>query len=329
MIEHAVILAVASPNHVSELTRSRPHAMLPALGKPLVVRAMNQLHAQGIKKFIVVLGINEGSVASYLNKHWVPNAEIDFVLKSGYESLVSLLSQIVRKLNKPFFVVNYNTFTQPQFITTALKMHKEYPESLILAGTNSTLSRTSHDAFAIVDNLDVTAITSTRPDESQSSYLIANMAICGDHFVNYLASLPQKLGTGSFQQQFIDIMRIYVERPKHQIALGRTSWIMQVNSDPDLMLLNRQLLEDGRDAHILSEIPASVKINAPVRIDPGVSIGQGAVIGPYVYLETGASIGASSQIRYSLVLDRGSIPPNQSVENVIVAPNKVIQNQVS
>lgn len=328
MIEHAVILAIASPNHVSGLTRSRPHAMLPALGKPMVVRVMNQLFLEGIKKFVVVVGINEGSVASYLNTSWVPNVEIDFVLKSGYESLSTLLGQIARKLNRPFFVVNYNTFTQPQFIPTALNLYTQNPNNLILAGTDATLSKSAHDAYARVENNKIVAISDTATD-SDSEYLIANMAVCGHHFVEFVSNLPQKMGTGSLQRQFIDILRIYAEVQHANITLGRTAWIMQVNSDPDLMLLNYQLLDDGRDAHILSEVPSSVQINPPVRIDPGVSIGQGAVIGPHVYLEAGSSVGMGAKVRRTILLDRARIAPNTVVDDVVIAPNKIIPSQLN
>lgn len=328
-IEYAVILAIASPSHVSGLTKSRPHAMLPVLGKPMVVRVMNQLLQEGIKKFVVIVGINEGSVASYLNANWAPDVEIDFVLKSDYESLSFTLSQVARKLNEPFFIVNYNTFTQPQFIPTALNLADSHPESLILAGTKSTLSHTEHNAYAMMDEMDVAEILSAPPIDTESSQLIANMAVCGIHFVEFLQDLPKNVGTGSLHQQFIDILHIYANYSGHRIMLGRTAWIMQVNSDRDLMLLNYQFLEEGRDAHILSELPPSVRVNYPVRIDPGVSIGHEANIGPFVYLESGASIGNGASIRRSMVLDRASIPPDADVSDVVVTSNKIISSKIN
>ena len=328
-VEYAVVLAIASPNHVSGLTKDRPHAMLPALGKPMIVRVMNQLLQAGIKKFVVVLGINDGSVASYLNTHWVPNVDLDFVLKSDYESLTSTLAQIARKLNAPFMMVTYNTFVQPQFVTTALNMAENQPDSLILAGTKSTLSQTPHTAFAVIDGMAVADIVSEPPQHTETTFLIANMAVCGGHFVSFLQDAPSKIGTGSLHQNFVDILGFYVQSEEHQITLGRTAWILQVNSDPDLMLLNHQLLEDGRDAHILSELPSSVQVNYPVRIDPGVSIGQRAEIGPYVYLERGASVGANAKISRSIVLERASVPANTEVADVVIAPNKIITNQIS
>lgn len=328
-IEYAVILAIANPNHISALTKSRPHAMLPALGKPMVVRVMNQLLLAGIKKFVVVVGINEGSVASYLNAHWVPNVELDFVLKSDHESLSSTLGQIARKLNQPFFIATYNMFVHPQFVSGALTFANNNLDLLILAGANATLSQNSYYAFANVDENDTVLNISQSSQSDDSSYLVANLAVCGTSFIQFLQELSSKLGTGSLQQQLVDILMSYAKITQNRIMLRETAWIMEVNNDADLMLLNYQLLEDGRDAHILSEVPASVHIHYPVRIDPGVNIGQEAEIGPYVYLESGTSIGNRAKVRRSIVLDRASIPQNANVENVVMAPKKVIASSAN
>ena len=328
-IEHAVILAVPSPNHSSGLTKTRPHAMLPALGKPIIVRVMNQLLEYGIGKFIVVVGLNEGSVASYLKTNWVPHAEVEFVLKSDYESLSSTLSQIARKLDKEFFVVNYHTFAQPQLLPTVLNLAGDYSDSLILAGADTTLSKIEHKAYVSQNESGNFEIGSSPSVDMDSGKLVANMAICGRHFIEFLKELPKKLGTGSLHQQFVDILQLYTTSTNPHIILRKTAWIMQVNSDADLMLLNYQLLEDGVDAHILSEIPSSVQIKYPIRIDPGVSIGQSAVIGPFVYLESGSSIGMGSKISRSLVLRGSFISPYTNVEHVIIAPDRSISSQVN
>ena len=50
LVEFAVILAVGSSLHQSQLTYSRPRVMLPVLGKPMVVRTMERLYRAGIHK---------------------------------------------------------------------------------------------------------------------------------------------------------------------------------------------------------------------------------------------------------------------------------------
>ena len=94
---------------------------------------------------------------------------------------------------------------------------------------------------------------------------------------------------------------------------------VQIDTDSDLLTLNRQLLDGGQDAYILSELPPSVRITPPVRIDPPVSVGQGAQIGPHVYLERGSSIGHEAVIREAMVLGGGKLPAREVVSNIIIS----------
>ena len=72
MVDRAIVLAVGSTSHQSQLIYDRPRAMLPVLGKPLVARTMERFYRAGIEKFTVIVGYDEGAVASYLNAHWFP-----------------------------------------------------------------------------------------------------------------------------------------------------------------------------------------------------------------------------------------------------------------
>jgi NDP-sugar pyrophosphorylase family protein len=101
--------------------------------------------------------------------------------------------------------------------------------------------------------------------------------------------------------------------------LADTAWTLQVDTDRDLLALNHYLLDENLDAHILSELPASVQVTPPVRIDPQVSVGQGAHIGPYVYLESGCSIGTRAKVVNSIVMQNAAVRPDESVTDTILA----------
>jgi NDP-sugar pyrophosphorylase family protein len=98
-----------------------------------------------------------------------------------------------------------------------------------------------------------------------------------------------------------------------------TAWLLQIQTDYDLLTLNKYLLDEGQDAHILSELPGTVRIIPPVRIDPQVSIGPGAKIGPYVYLESGCSIGRGATVNNAMILRGVTVVSGETVTNTIVA----------
>lgn len=316
MIERAVILAVGSINHRSQLTYNRVHAMLPALGKPLVVRIMNRLHRANIQHYTVVVGVSEGEVAAYLNTNWVPDAKVDFILKSGNDSMVKILAEVTRRHQQPFLVTGYNCFTHSQFPNTLLKTAAEFPNDLVIGGSANTLSKAPQHFYGEIENQRIKSIHTQQPSQAGNSLTLADIAVCGPDFVQYL--LDYKGGTDHFKHQLMHVFTDYVQAGgKGNIA--QTAWTLQIEDDLDLLTLNRLLLDEGRDAHILSEIAPSVHIIPPVRIDPQVSIGQGATIGPHVYLERGCNIGQEAYIHNAIIMQQAKVAAREQISETIIS----------
>lgn len=296
--------------------------MLPALGKPMVVRVMERLYRAGIRKYIVIVGLNEGAVASYLQKQWMPDATVEFELKST-ETIPQMLARIAKRLDNPFMVASYNTFTYERFLHSFIRLHDKHPDHMILSGAQSTLSPDGVNYYAAMDGKDISEITQDKPVE-MPNFTLAECVVCGYEAAEFIKTLDeQKISA----RTFLDIAAHYVAKDNAQVTLGETSWILRVDGDRDLLTLNRRLLEDSNDSHILSELPYSVKIIAPVRIDPQVSVGQSAVIGPHVYIERGSSIGYGATIKNTIVLAKANVPSDSDVESAIVTTRGVIDVQ--
>lgn len=320
MIDSAVILAVSASTHSSEISRNIPRAMLPALGKPMVIRVMDRLYRAGIRQYTVIVGLSEGEITSYLHRQWMPDAHVEFALLQAKEPLAPLLSKIARKLDRPFLVGSYNIFSYDRFMDSFIREHDEYPEALLLTGARMTLSALPPVRYAVTNEEGrITDYTTTKTTE-KTSFVLADQAIFGEHFVEYL-----KKDTDKQSPTLFDLVRQYQTQPDALARIARTSWLLEVTSDNDLLTLNKHLLDDLSDSHILSELPYTVKIIPPVRIDPQVSVGQGAVLGPHVYVQRGASIGYGAKLRNSLVLSSGNVPANADLDGAIVTTRTTIQ----
>lgn len=321
MIDSAVILATSTPNHESQLPQTRPRAMLPALGKPMVVRVMEQLYRDNVRRYEAIVGMNEGKVASYLKRQWMPDANVSFTLQGNHESLALLLSRLSRQLDTPYIVASYNSFTYERFIASMLRHADEYPQHLILAGAQFALSPSAQPYYAQMSGQVVERVTVEKP--SGDHYLLTDHAIIGTHFLSYLQNLDEKAASRS-KQNFFEIVAEYVQTPDAKVTLAETSWLLRVESDKDLLTLNKRLLDDSNDSHILSELPYTVRVKPPVRIDPQVSVGQGAEIGPHVYVERGASIGYGATVRNAVILENCSVPANADIDGSIVGSRGII-----
>jgi NDP-sugar pyrophosphorylase family protein len=290
--------------------------MLPALGKPLVVRMMDRLYRIGIRKYFVIVGESEGEVAAYLSRHWVPNVSIEFMLRLNNMSLLRILADFARKYGQPFLITSYNCFTHGMFPKTIVNKYVEGNQNeLILGGAITTLSRTNKPRYALTEEQRVVGIVREVPAGKQT-YTLADIAVCGQDFVNYLCGITRQ--TGSFDKGLIDIFQMYIQTGG-STSLVETAWTLPIESDFDLLTLNRHLLDEEQDAHILSELHWTVQITPPVRIDPQVSVGQGAKIGPHVYLERGCSVGYEATVRNAMVLSNTTIAPNDKVTDTIVS----------
>lgn len=315
LVEYAVILAVGNSNHQSQFAFNRPRAMLPVLGKPLVQRVIDLFYHAGIRRYKIVVGEDEGSAASYLHSR-LPDAEIEFALQPSSISLTRTLSTVARQLMQPFIIANYNTFVHPNFPGRLLKHHCDLKGGLLLSGSSLTLSNAPVRYIGITDGQQVSRILPEKPKDQSHITLLANLAICGDEFVQYLSGLF--LNTGVFTNQFLDVARMYLQAGK-PVYVAESAWTLPVETDDDLLTLNRFFLKHQQDCYTLSEIPNTVQIIPPVRIDPQVSIGQGAQIGPRVYLEAGCTIGQYASVSDAIVLQNAIVPARQQVSNTIVS----------
>lgn len=316
MIDHAVVIAVGNAAHQSKLVYNRPRTMLPALGKPLVVRVMDRLLRAGINRYTVIVGEKEGAIAAYLDSQWVASASVELVVRSSKHTLAQSLSEVARQQgHRPFLLASYNSFTHINFAERLSRRFANAPDTpLFLSGAEASLSRSDHARYISAVDSHVTDL-STLP--SEGAYIHTDLAACGAAFSNYLETLPMT-EDGLLCNDLVSVYERYL-RSGGAASLVPTSWSLKIEQDRDLLTLNRHLLDEEQDAHILSEIPANVQVLPPVRIDPSVSIGQNARIGPYAYLESGCSIGDGAVISNAMILNKVTIRAGESVADSIVA----------
>jgi NDP-sugar pyrophosphorylase family protein len=96
---------------------------------------------------------------------------------------------------------------------------------------------------------------------------------------------------------------------------------MRLDTPQDLLDANMQLLSEQSSRTVLSELPENAQVHEPVYIDPGVSIGTGAEIGPNVYLESGTVLGLNTKVQDSVILAR-RISTGTVIENELVSGDR-------
>jgi len=318
-INQAVIVASAHGPQLSQLTRDRPKAMQPVLGKPIVIRLMDRLHEAGIQHFIVVVGEEDGALASYLSGGWVPDAKISIVLQAQRRGPADAVTRATSYLTGPFLLASSDNLTPPDHIANLLECFKQTHAEMTLSAVAST---NGENLPAIdVEGDYVTAISpaSYKQPGSLSAFLIY---ACSKRVLNHLNPTVRD---DDEMTSTVQSLLASGEAVSYQTA----EWQMSLTNEIDLLTINKRYLREGRDTHILSEVPSSVRITPPVRIDPQVSVGPNVKIGPNVYLESGSHIGPDAILWDTVVLANAGVPDKEVVHGQIVTRRtRIIEPQV-
>jgi NDP-sugar pyrophosphorylase family protein len=310
MIEQAVILAAGHGTRLGTLIKDRPKAMLPVLGRPIVVRIMERMYDAGIRNFIVVVGEHEGEVASYLNRSWVPDAKVKIVLQPYSRGPVDSLLQASSTLTGDFLFAPCDVFIPHSHIPALIKRFHDVKPDIALSLIAGSSDIDSAPVFNVkVEGVRVTDVSRTPARRGQQGLFF--LYAMSKRILTYAEALRSDADMVGLLQQVL--------KTGGKLSGVAAEWYTPLADEIDLLTINKRMLREGRDTHILSELPGTVHITPPVRIDPKVSIGQGAKIGPNVYLESGASVGQDAVVWDSLVLRQAAIPDNEVAHGQIIA----------
>ncbi|MBN1680542.1 MAG: NTP transferase domain-containing protein [Anaerolineae bacterium] len=325
MIQQAVILAAGRGTRLGDLTKDRPKSMLPVLGKPIVVRVMDRMREAGIRRFVVVVGLDEGGVASYLSSSWYPDTEIKFVLQVVPTGTVDALLLAAPHIDGSFLLTSVDNLTSLEHIQSLLARFDQFPDqiaALSLLETTPDSIKTSPEV--IIDGDWVTAIEEkpVTPRGTWSSFMLYAFA------PRLLEFLPQVKISPRSERDIVSAIQAGI-KDGARVSYVIADWRLHLARAFDLLAINQRFLSEQRDTHILSEIPDSVRIVPPVRIDPNVTVGQDARIGPNVYLESGAAIGQGAVLANSVILTGSFVPAGDVCQGQILYRKTRISEKTS
>ncbi|HEX3052550.1 MAG TPA: sugar phosphate nucleotidyltransferase [Aggregatilineaceae bacterium] len=315
MIQQAVILAAGRGTQLGSLTQERPKSMLPVLGKPMVARVMDRLRDAGIRRFVVVVGADEGGVAAYLSRSWYPDAEVKFALQTIPTGTVDALQLAAPYIEGPFLVSAVDNITSTAHVQNLIQRFEQEPEQVAALSLIPAAPDQIRQASGVVIDNECIVEIEEKPEQPRGSFAsILLYAFAPSIFTH----LPQVRVSRRGEREISSAIQQAI-LAGCKVGYAVTDWRLHLTTEQDLLAITKHYLQEGRDAHILSEIPGSVHIIPPVRIDPKVSVGQGAQIGPNVYLETGSTIGSGASIQNCILLNGGTVSAGERRSEEIVS----------
>lgn len=291
MIEQGVILVAGVSPRLSDIRLNRTRSMLPVLGKPITVRIMEAFRKAGIHRFVVVIGSRDGELATHINETWYRDDDVQFVMHAVENGTARALLSASNAIEGDFLLTTIEQIASTWAYQQLIEAYESTQQGIVM------IEAVESAGIADVSNNNNPLPLAILPHEALA--LAQKLA-------------EQQSGVLNLAQLWQPLLPLLALRAEHLAPVYR------LENSRDWLALTAHFLEEGQGSYILSDVDPSVVVNPPVRIDPGVRIGNGAVIGPYVYAETGAKIGEKAQVSNSIILANGAIAAEEHIEQQVI-----------
>jgi NDP-sugar pyrophosphorylase family protein len=322
----AVVLAAGGGTRLGPLTAARSKAMMPIAGKPMIMRVLDMLAAEGVKRFVVVVHLTDRELVEELRQSSRASA-VRLAYqdeRQGMADAVECAAPLIQEEDTGEFLLAACDSLYPEgHVGRLITQRRTYALDAVL--TLMWASRQEAISSAVVtmqDELVTNIIEKPHPEQipsgdGDSGALSApSLYALTDRILDYL---PQVGLSPRQEREFPDALRLLIADGGEvggRVVSSRTT----VTQPEDLLVINRHFLRGDRcSAVVETDIPSNVIIVPPVRIEAGARVGPGCEIGPEAYLETGCTVREGTTIRRAVILRGASVEANQLIDESVIA----------
>jgi NDP-sugar pyrophosphorylase family protein len=295
-----VILAAGKGKRLHPITTRRTKAMAPVAGKPMVERVMDMLAATGVSEFIVLVSPDDAEIMPHFERAR-PDLPIRFVIQSERLGMAHALGLAAPHISGDFVLSACDNLTPNGHVEELLAAHRTRNAQATLSLMPIDIARSS--STGIIDWQDgwiKRVVEKPRPEEAPSNISSLPLYAFTPRILDHLPAVSLS-PRGEYELQ--DAIQLLIERDGGVTGV-LTDYRIQLTDAADLLALNRYYLAQNgeREVVLTEQVGAGVRFIPPVRIEGGVVVGPNCVIGPHVYVEGDAQLGAGVRMENVVVL---------------------------
>lgn len=306
-----VILAAGRGSRMGGLTADRPKAMLPVAGKPIIARVVEQLAAADIFRIIIVVALDDAHVRPYFAAHPPENISLTFAVQPYAGGMAHALMQAAPHIDAPFAVTACDSLYPDGFYAALASAHRAQsaPATLsVMELPPEVIPRASSvEIFGgrVVRIVEKPALADA-PSHIGSLALYAFNPVLLDYLAGVAVSARGEMELQDAIQQLMT--------DAGGLAFVQTPWRWELTIPADLLDVNVWWLSRNPALH-----DSAVAGVPPLVVDAEAAIAADVSLGPAVYVEAGARIGAGAAVRQSVVLRGGVVSAGETVENRLIS----------
>jgi NDP-sugar pyrophosphorylase family protein len=314
-----VILAAGKGSRLHPITLRRSKAMVPVLGKPLVERVMEDMYANGIDDFVLVVSPDDRDIAHYFRRESTLEADVRFVYQVERLGMADALRKAVPLIEEDFCLSACDNLTSANYVGQMMAAwHKEPRPNAVLSLMPVSRDRISSTGIVELDGEWITRIVEKpSPAEAPSNVSSLPLYCFGSKLLEYLSQVELS-PRGEYELQ--DAIQALIEN-EGQVRGVFVERRLTVTGPADLLNINRHYLLSGDDRPQLAPytVGPNTRLITPLRIESGVVIGADCVIGPNVYIERDCQIGTGSAIRDAVILRDTEVPAGSHIADRVIS----------
>ncbi len=314
-----VILAAGKGSRLHPITLQRSKAMVPVLGKPLVERVMEDLHANGIDDFVLVVSPQDRDIMRHFGRDSTFDADIRFVYQVKRLGMANALLQAMPLIDQDFVLSACDNLTSAQYVGQMLAAWRSHPApNAVLSLMPVPRDRISSTGIVELEGEWVTHIVEKPTPEEAPSNVSSLPLYCFRRF--FLDYLPQVKPSPRGEYELQDAIQMLIQE-RGRVRGVFVEQRLTVTGPADLLNINRVYLTQGNDKPQLEAqtVGPNTHLITPLHIESGVIIGADCTIGPNVYIERDCQIGAGAHISDAIILRGVCVPDGARIVDQVVS----------
>ena len=324
MIDKALILAAGKGTRMWPLTDNTPKPLLPLCGVPIIKMQIDELKKVGVKNVYVLIGYQMKEISDFLGNGREHGVKIEYIVQAEQKGTGHAILQAEGKIKGKFYCINGDTTIDRKNLE---KMSGNSNSTCMMVTKVSDAAR-----FGVVNSKKGKLISIVEKGMSGEAMINAGQYVFSDKIFDSIKKV-EKSERGEYE--ITDALQAIAE--KVEVVEYEGFW-KDIGCPWDLITANENIIRNIKE-DVKGQIEDYVTVKGKVYlgknsviksgsyIEGDVWIGDDCIVGPNAYLRSGTvlcgknKVGASSEIKNSILMYQAKAPHHNYVGDSIIGKN--------
>tara|TARA_B100000959_G_scaffold242149_1_gene264503 strand:- start:2374 stop:3585 length:1212 start_codon:yes stop_codon:yes gene_type:complete len=323
VIENALILAAGKGTRMWPLTENIPKPLLSICGLPIIERQIQELKKVGVKKLYILIGYQMKELSDYLGKT-KSGIDIEYIIQEEQKGTGHAVNQAKNIIQGNFYCINGDLIIDSE----NLERLKENENNLTMMVTNVK----DGSNFGVIESMNGRLVSINEKGISGKSRINAGLFLFNEKIFDAIDNIEKSIRgeyelTDALQDISNDIHILEYQGFWKDIG---APWDLITANEKYMHKLKNQIKGTIEDNVIIKgniHLEENSVIKSGTYIEGGVWIGKDCTVGPNSYIREGTvlcgknKVGASTEIKNSILMNGAKAPHHNYVGDSIIGEN--------